>query len=303
MPEKKTGFQAFMVDFAIGGVSGAVTKTAMNPVERVKMLMQTQDSNPRVISGEMEKYKSIPDCFKRVNAEEGFASFWKGNFANCLRYAPQQGSALAFNDAIKGMFPKADPKKEFARSLFNNLMAGGTAGAMAMIIAYPLDFARTRLATQGEKKVFNGIWDCIATTVRNQGITGLYRGTALTVTGAFVYRAGQLGLFGTIMGLNPYKDDKGAIGFVSALLAATAARSAVLPFNYPFDTVRRRLMLESEVPAAERTYKSGAHCAKEIMKNEGLAGMYKGVVPEIFRGLGGSIVIVAYDRIKNALDL
>merc|ERR1719478_30144 len=116
MPEKKTGFQAFMVDFAIGGVSGAVTKTAMNPVERVKMLMQTQDSNPRVISGEMEKYKSIPDCFKRVNAEEGFASFWKGNFANCLRYAPQQGSAGVRNGGSWRSYPSRRKRNPPRRS-------------------------------------------------------------------------------------------------------------------------------------------------------------------------------------------
>jgi len=34
------------------------------------------------------------------------------------------------------------------------------------------------------------------------------------------------------------------------------------------------------------------------MKNEGFAGMYKGMIPELFRGVGGSLVIVAYDRIK-----
>lgn len=309
--DKKEGggkMKSFLVDLAIGGVSGAVTKTAMNPIERVKMIMQTQDSDPRIISGELKRYKSIPDCFKRVYAEQGLVSFWRGNFANCLRYAPQQGSALAFNDALKKTFPKVDPKVDFGKSLFNNLMSGGLAGSASMILAYPLDFARTRLATQvadpktGEKP-FKGIGDCLVKTVRGQGITGLYRGTAVGVSGAFVYRSGQLGLFGTIMGLNPYKDDKGIVGAVSAFIAATAARSAILPFNYPFDTVRRRLMLESEKPASERLYRSGLHCAKEVMKNEGFKGMYKGLLPEFFRGMGGSIVIVAYNRIKNYLDL
>jgi len=296
----------FLVDFAIGGVSGAVTKTAMNPIERVKMIMQTQDSDPRVISGEMKRYTGVGDCFRRVYAEQGLVSFWNGNFANVLRYAPQQGSALAFNDMLKGTFPKVDPKKNLAMSLFNNLMSGGLAGAAAMILAYPLDFARTRLATQVADPVtgikpFSGTWDTIAKTVKSQGVGGLYRGTEVGVAGAFVYRAGQLGLFGTIMGLNPLKDDKGMIGAVAAFFAATIARSAILPFNYPFDTVRRRLMLESDKPVADRLYRGAFHCAGEIMKNEGLAGMYKGLGPEFFRGMGGSMVIVAYDRIKNML--
>ena len=60
-----------MLDMALGGVSGAIVKTAMAPVERVKLLLQTQDSNPKVISGEIPKYTGIADCFKRVSAEQG----------------------------------------------------------------------------------------------------------------------------------------------------------------------------------------------------------------------------------------
>jgi len=71
-----------------------------------------------------------------------------------------------------------------------------------------------------------------------------------------------------------------------------------MPFNYPFDTVRRRMMLQSEKPIAERLYKGSFDCFNQVLKKEGLAGMYKGMVPELFRGVGGSLVIVAYDRIK-----
>jgi len=81
-------------------------------------------------------------------------------------------------------------------------------------------------------------------------------------------------------------------------LAVTVARTIVMPFNYPFDTVRRRMMLESEKPLAEKHYKGSWHCFTEVWAKEGPKGMYKGMVPELFRGVGGSLVIVAYDRIK-----
>lgn len=184
-------------------------------------------------------------------------------------------------------------------------MSGGMAGATAMVICYPMDFARTRLASdlQGGKGQFNGIYDCLSKTIKQQGIVGLYRGTAVSIAGAFVYRAGQLGLYGSVMGLNPYNDDKGWKGFCSAVIVSTLARSVVLPFNYPFDTVRRRLMLESEKAPADRLYRSGIHCAIEVTKKEGLAGMYKGVLPEVFRGFGGVMVIVLYDRVKKVFNL
>jgi len=297
--------QAFGKDLLIGGTIGAISKTIMSPVERVKILMQTMDSNPKVISGEVKPYASIMDCFKRVSAEQGVKAFWRGNFVNCLRYAPQQGSALAFNDFFKKIFPKKDKDKEFFLFMMNNLLSGGCAGATAMVICYPMDFARTRLASdlQGGKGQFDGIYDCLSKTVKQQGFLGLYRGTAVSIAGAFVYRAGQLGLYGSVMGLNPYNDDKGWKGFFSAVLVSTLARSVVLPFNYPFDTVRRRLMLESEKAPQDRLYRSGIHCAIEVTKKEGLAGMYKGVLPEVFRGFGGVMVIVLYDRVKKVFNL
>lgn len=301
MGKGKRDAGSFWKDMALGGTIGAISKTIMSPVERVKILMQTMDSNPKVLSGEVKPYTGIVDCFKRVSSEQGVAAFWRGNLVNCLRYAPQQGSALAFNDFFKGLFPKYDKDAQFWQYFGANLLAGGLGGGTAMVICYPLDYARTRLAsdlTAGEGQ-FNGILDCLTKTVKQQGFLGLYRGTAVSIAGAFVYRAGQLGLYGTVMGFNPYKKDTGIKGFVSAVVIGTVARTVILPFNYPFDTVRRRMMLESELPAAERQYKSGIDCAKKVMKAEGFPGMYKGAFPEIFRGFGGVMVIVMYDRLKN----
>jgi len=59
MGKEKGGLQQVMQDLLIGGISGAVTKTAMSPIERVKLLMQTQDSNPDVISGKVQRYTSL----------------------------------------------------------------------------------------------------------------------------------------------------------------------------------------------------------------------------------------------------
>jgi len=297
---KKSKLEQLGSDLLIGGSIGAVSKTIMAPVERVKLLLQTMDSNPDVLSGKVARYNGIGDCFSRVYNEQGVASFWRGNFVNCLRYAPQQGSALAFNDLLNNMFPNYDSKTQFWQSFAVKLFSGGLAGALANTICYPFDFARTRLASDVKvgKPQFKGIWDCIYTTVKNQGLTGLYTGWSVTVAGAFVYRAGQLGCFKQIQDLNPYKNDKGTMGGVSAFLAVTAARTVVMTFNYPFDTVRRRMMLQSEKPIAERAYKGSFDCFNQVLKKEGLKGMYKGMIPELFRGVGGSIVIVCYDRIK-----
>ncbi len=248
-----------------------------------------------MFAGKVQRFSSIGDCFRRVRAEQGMKAFWRGNLVNCLRYAPQQGSALAFNDLLNNMFPNYNSNTDFWKSFGVKLFSGGLAGAVANTICYPFDFARTRLASDvGKGKgQFNGIIDCIAKTVKAQGITGLYTGWTVTVLGAFVYRAGQLGCFKQIQDLNPYAKDKGWKGGVSSFAAVTIARSVIMPFNYPFDTVRRRMMLQSEKPVAERLYKvekkrkkkkklkfffcqGSLDCFFQVLKKEGAKGMYKG---------------------------
>jgi solute carrier family 25 (adenine nucleotide translocator) protein 4/5/6/31 len=48
-----------MKDFAAGGISGTVAKTLTAPIERVKLIIQTQDANPKIISG--SSFKSFSE--------------------------------------------------------------------------------------------------------------------------------------------------------------------------------------------------------------------------------------------------
>jgi solute carrier family 25 (adenine nucleotide translocator) protein 4/5/6/31 len=83
----------FLVDFLMGGVSAAVSKTAAAPIERIKLLIQNQDE--MIKAGRLsEPYKGIGDCFKRTMADEGVVSLWRGNTANVIRYFPTQVSSI-----------------------------------------------------------------------------------------------------------------------------------------------------------------------------------------------------------------
>merc|ERR1712178_245871 len=158
----------FLLDFLAGGVSGAIAKTCTAPIERVKLIIQTQDANPRIISGEIPRYTGILNCYTRVAAEQGVGAFWRGNFTNVLRYFPTQAFNFAFKDVIKNIFPKADKKKEFAKFFAINMASGGLAGAGSLCIVYPLDYARTRLASDvgSGKKQFNGLTVCLVKTAK-----------------------------------------------------------------------------------------------------------------------------------------
>lgn len=90
----------FLSDFCAGGVSAIVSKTAIAPIERVKLLLQTQHVNNRLEG----KYSGLIDCVKRVYVEQGILSFWRGNLANIFRFFPNHALTFAFKDYIKLTF-------------------------------------------------------------------------------------------------------------------------------------------------------------------------------------------------------
>merc|ERR1712054_462384 len=166
-PKKKN----FLVDFLIGGVSAAVSKTAVAPIERVKLLLQVQDANKNIAAE--NRYNGIGDCFKRVVAEQGAGALWRGNLANVVRYFPTQALNFACKDFYKKVFCPYDPKTQPGMFFIGNMASGGAAGATSLTFVYPLDFARTRLAADvgsGKEREFTGLIDCIKKSAQKGGI-------------------------------------------------------------------------------------------------------------------------------------
>lgn len=67
------------------------------------------------------------------------------------------------------------------------MAAGGLAGAGSLLIVYPLDFARTRLAADvgkgGADREFTGLVDCLKKTTARGGPIALYQGFGVSVQG------------------------------------------------------------------------------------------------------------------------
>jgi solute carrier family 25 (adenine nucleotide translocator) protein 4/5/6/31 len=291
-----------LINLAAGGISGAVSKTITAPLEKVKLAIQNQDSNPRILSGEMKRYNGMGDCFRRHITELGATSLWRGNVANCIRYVPTAAFNLMFKDTIKALFPKVD-KKDFAKFAATQVASGSLAGGLTNTLVYPLIYVRTVLGADiGKVKQFNGMGDALVKTVKNQGFFSLYNGIGPSTIGIVVYRGTQFGLQDTIKAFNPYQKDFTAIGLVSKFIVAQIAVSISGVVSYPFDTMQRRLQIEASKPKAEQMYNGMSDCFKKILAKEGPKGFFKGALANILRGTGAAIVLVLYDEIMNFVN-
>jgi len=285
----------FMKDFLAGGISAAISKTAVAPIERVKLLLQVQATSKQIAKD--QQYKGMVDCFVRIPREQGFAAFWRGNMANVIRYFPTQALNFAFKDKYKQIFlGGVDKKKEFWKFFAGNLASGGAAGATSLCFVYPLDFARTRLAADVGKgsgnREFKGLGDCLAKIFKADGLGGLYRGFFVSVQGIIIYRAAFFGLYDTAKGMT------GKTNILISWMIAQCVTTVSGIISYPFDTVRRRLMMQSGRKGGDVMYKGTIDCWRKVAKNEGAGAFFKGAFSNVLRGTGGAIVLVMYDEIQ-----
>lgn len=281
-----------LINLAAGGISGAFSKTLTAPLEKVKLAIQNQDSDPRVISGEMKRYSGMGDAFKRHISELGPSSLWRGNFANCIRYVPTAAFNLAFKDNIKKMFPKYSKDTDFAKFAGAQVASGALAGGATNTIVYPLIYVRTVLgADLGKEKKYNGMFDCLKKTIQSNGVASLYNGIGPSSIGIVVYRGAQFGIQDILKSFNPYQKDFTAVGLASKFTVAQVAVSASGIISYPLDTLQRRLQIEASKPKDIQMYNGMVDCFGKILKNEGPGGFFKGALANVLRGTGALSLI------------
>lgn len=80
--------QPVVAAFCAGGVAGAVSRTVVSPLERLKILFQIQSAG-------REEYKmSVGKGLMKMWKDEGWRGFMRGNGTNCIRIVPY--SAVQF---------------------------------------------------------------------------------------------------------------------------------------------------------------------------------------------------------------
>jgi solute carrier family 25 phosphate transporter 23/24/25/41 len=179
--------QPFVASFCAGGIAGAVSRTVVSPLERLKILFQVQSAG-------RDEYKlSVGKALKKMWQEEGWRGFMRGNGTNCIRIVPysavQFGSYNFYKRNIFEDTPNAD------LSPLARLICGGMAGITSVTFTYPLDIVRTRLSIQSasfaalqKPRELPGMWATLATMYRTEGgLPALYRGILPTIAGVAPY--------------------------------------------------------------------------------------------------------------------
>lgn len=160
-----------------------------------------------------------------------------------------------------------------------------------------------------------GTWDCLRQAYKTQGITGLYGGLGVALTGAVVFRSLFMGGYDFLK--YHYKLDQPTTvssnqrmsNLGSRWLAAQAVTTFVGIACYPLDTVKRRMMVQGETilksngSVSVLPYRNSWHCFVSILRKEGVKSIFAGYAANFVRGFSGPILLVGYDEVKRLFKI
>ncbi|KAL2932362.1 Mitochondrial substrate carrier family protein B [Bienertia sinuspersici] len=290
-----------------GGVAGAVSKTCTAPLARLTILFQIQGMHS-------DASKLRKACIwreaSRIIREEGIRAFWKGNLVTIAHRLPYSSVSFYSYEQYKKvgihllqLIPGLESDSEhLSAHIFVRLSGGFLAGVTAATATYPLDLVRTRLAAQTNATYYTGIWHALRTISKEEGMLGLYKGLGATLLSVGPNIAISFSVYETLRSQWQLKrpDDSPVLVSLACGSISGVASSTVI---FPIDLVRRRMQLEGAGGRA-RVYKSGIlGTFKDIVRSEGLRGLYRGILPEYYKVVPSvGIVFMTYEAMKKLLS-
>ncbi|KAK4990385.1 hypothetical protein LTR50_002559 [Elasticomyces elasticus] len=267
--------QPIVSAFWAGGVAGAVSRTVVSPLERLKILFQIQSV------GRNEYKMSVGKALAKMWREEGWRGLMAGNGSNCIRIVPYSAVQFgSFNFYRRHIFERT-PDAPIGN--FQRLICGAMAGITSVTFTYPLDIVRTRLSIQSASfaalskaeqhtkgKKLPGMGQLLVSMYKNEGgMRALYRGIIPTVAGVAPYVGLNFMTYELVRdhftpegSQNPSGWGKLAAGAISGAIAQTC--------TYPLSGMGYQ-------------YKGLFDAIRVIIKQEGFKGLYKGIAPNLLK--------------------
>lgn len=279
MTQNENYKKVFGISFVSGGFAGIVAKTAVAPLERIKIIYQTS-SIPFTYSSALTK---AADLYK----QNGFLTFYRGNLPNILRITPYSAIQFALFDLLKNLFIT---KEETSLQLkLKHFLFGSISGLTATIIMHPQDLLRARMAIESPTGNLT-MKELIIKTYKFETIKSFYNGLTPAIIGIIIYKGFGFMIFENqkLLSLKFGSDKVNQVNFACGAVAGLSSQIIA----YPFDTLKRKLQTMNSFSDKHSPYqpkhqhKIGLQeLVKVIGEKEGLVrGLYKGITVNFFKG-------------------
>ncbi|RKP18133.1 mitochondrial carrier [Rozella allomycis CSF55] len=250
-----------------GGIAGCFAKTAIGPLDRVKILFQTSNPHYKHHSG---TFSGVFKVARDIYCTQGLKGLFRGHSVMIIRIFPYSATNyLAYEQFKKLLYNTERP------SVFRRILAGSMAGACAVSITYPLDTLRARMASQVKAHEILPLHSLIRkmATENRYPWSSFYKGFLPSLYGILPYAGVSFFTYETFKNLlkGPGNDFPVHKRLFCGMIAGSVAQTA----SYPLDVVRRRLQMQG-ITSHLPNYIGTFHAIRTIIQTEGIRGLYVG---------------------------
>ncbi|KAK0711286.1 mitochondrial carrier domain-containing protein [Lasiosphaeris hirsuta] len=268
---------------ATAGAAGAVFANALvYPLDLVKTKLQVQvkpTGSEKALSDEPH-YKSSWDAVSRIGAAEGVKGLYAGMGGSLIGVASTNFAYFYWYSVVRALYIRYH--KNGQPSTVIELSLGAVAGALAQLFTIPVAVVTTRQQTQ-KKEDRKDLFETAREVIDGEdGVCGLWRGLkaslVLVVNPAITYGAYERlkdVVFPGKKALRPWE----------AFLLGAMSKSLATIITQPL--IVAKVGLQSRPPPSRRgkPFKSFVEVMKFIIENEGVLSLFKGMGPQILKGL------------------
>lgn len=170
----------------------------------------------------------------------------------------------------------------------------------ACLVTHPLDLAKVRLQTA--KKPGQSLFSMVYHIIRNEGFLKIYSGLTASLLRQATYSTVRFGAYEIMK--ETYQEKYNQMPRTSVLLPMSMISGALGGFvGNPSDVVNIRMQNDSTLPFEQRRhYRNAFEGIYRISKEEGISSLFRGLAPNLVRGvLMTASQVVTYDISKNLL--
>ncbi|XAR72322.1 hypothetical protein NMG60_11018920 [Bertholletia excelsa] len=185
--------------------------------------------------------------------------------------------------------------------------AGAAAGAIAATFVCPLDVIKTRLQVRGSPEAFPSgqrgsvIVTSLQNIIRTEGFKGMYRGLSPTLLALLPNWAVYFSVYSHLKDLlHSHGDNGDQLSFGANMIAASGAGAATAIATNPLWVVKTRLQTQGMRPGVV-PYTGIFSALRRIAHEEGIRGMYSGLLPSLAGISHVAIQFPTYERMKSYL--
>jgi len=280
--------------FVAGALSGTISTVLFQPLDLIKTRVQLEASHAQqsvVKGGDTIVIRShgIVQITYNVLRKEGTLGLWRGMTPTLYRTVPGVGVYFSILQYLKGFVGETP-------SFYENLCLGFASRSLAGVALLPATVIKARF----ESGYFNytSVFGAFKTIWQTEGLRGLFSGCTATIardapfSGLYLmfYSQGKTLLTAVLDDRQLGSNDLFVCGVGAGLLASAVTQ--------PADVIKTQMQLYPSY------YKGTADCVTKVIKNHGVVGLYRGMIPRCMRRtLMSAMAWTVFESLMKKLDL